>query len=75
MTVLRRIGSWFSTHWSMIRQKPVNGEYAISEIEPILKEMRSNNKRVSKAVEKLVDDTATCKRMMADGTIVNNNRS
>ncbi len=73
--MLRRISNWVSMHWSVFRQKPVNGEDAVKEIEPILKEMRSNNKRVSKAVEKLVDDTATCKRMMADGTIVNDNRT
>lgn len=75
MTVLKRISNWISTHWSVIRQNPVNGETVVNEIEPILKEMRTNNKRVSKAVNKMVNDTATAQRMMADGNVVNDNRS
>ena len=75
MTVLRKINNWVSKHWSIIRQNPENGEHAAREIEPILKEMHDNNLRVSKAVQRLQNETATVKRMMADGSIVNDNRT
>ncbi len=75
MTVLKRINKWVSKHWAVIRQRPVNGEHAANEIEPILKEMHEHNIRVNKAVEKIVQDTAEVQRMMADGSVVNDNRT
>ena len=75
MTVLRKINSWVHKHWSVIRHRPDNGEHAVQDIEPILEEMRNGNKRVCKVVEKMVEDTATVQRMIADGTISNDNRT
>lgn len=74
MTSLKEMRDWLRKHWSVFSRRPVNGKRAVSQIEPILQEMRDNNTRVQRAVDQLVEDTAAGKRIMADDHVINNTR-
>lgn len=75
MTVLKRMLNWVSRQRLALWRKPSNGRIALKEIEPILLEMRKNNARVHKAVEKMVVETEEGKRIMANDHIINHNRT
>lgn len=75
MRVLRKIRDWLRRHISVFRKRPANGELAISQIEPILQEMRDNNTRVRNAVDQIVEETTAGERIMANDHVINHTRS
>jgi hypothetical protein len=74
-TVPGKINNWFHKHWSVIRHRPQDGEFADRAIEPILKEMRDNNLRVSKAIKEIARENDVAQRIVADVNVINDNRS
>jgi hypothetical protein len=63
-----RFSAWLKKHWSLLRNRPKNGQESLENINIILREIASNGNRVNEITQQLVNDTADARMMIEDVT-------